>query len=99
MDVEHHDDQLWWYYTDTNADTGSKSDAGRKSDADASRIADADAGSNADADTDADAGWCYHFQRTGDFHQCEHCGNNCCPQRYGSAANVGRLYYEEIGVR
>jgi hypothetical protein len=43
MDVEHHDDQLWWYDTDT--------DAGRKSDADAGRIA--DTGRNADTDANS----------------------------------------------
>jgi hypothetical protein len=48
-----HDDDLWWYDTDADADTGCIADADAGSNADAGRNADTDTGSN----TDADTGW------------------------------------------
>ncbi|MDQ3750560.1 MAG: hypothetical protein M3367_16320 [Acidobacteriota bacterium] len=82
--------------TDTDADT---TDADADADPDGNTAA-ADADANpADADADpADAG-CYHFQRTCDCGQCDHCGSKCRARRHGSVAPHGRLYYKVIGVR
>ena len=54
MDIENHDDQLWWY-ADADAGIKSNTDTSSIADTDTSCKSDADAGSNADAD----AGWWY----------------------------------------